>query len=160
MMLKKLSSPLKVTADSYCLYNSFSRLTLRNESMSPKFRLKRTKVLIPNRNTYDTIEYQRYVSLGNFEDEVSNTLKKGSYSGMCHLVAMARVLNISGNTIYPKIIDPCLHPIFLLKLIPTNKNKKLYFKTMWAYTSNFALTGWETSHFVPCVMKPLNEEKY
>lgn len=151
----KTGTPLSSTEDGNCLYNSISILLTGTERLSRELRIKTIFEMILNRESYNDTTFSKYASsdVNSFEEEMLNSIKNGTYSGLREIAALSTVLETEIFSIYPMIQNPCVHrddlnTIFYLKRTQTS-NRQL--NIMWTHTSNTNLVGWCPNHFVPVV---------
>ena len=154
---QKVLVPVTSSADGNYLFNSMSVLFVGNESLNTELRMKTAREFITNRHLHDKLDYLKYTTIKNeqFEEEVLDTIKDGSYPGIMHRKALVDVTKRHINSIYPMIENSLVDRSFFYITSSTNEESSSteevgVFNIMWTHTGNKTLIGWYPNHFVPC----------
>ena len=156
---QKVLVPVTSSADGNCLFNSMPILLVGNESLNTELRMKTARECITNRHLYDKLEYLKYITIKKeqFEEEVLDTIKDGSYPGIMQIKALAAVTKRHINSIYPMVENSIVDRSFFHRYITPSTNEESssteevgVFNIMWTHTGNKALKGWHPNHFVAC----------
>ena len=156
---QKVLVPVTSSADSNYLFNSMSVLFVGNESLNTELRMKTAREFITSRHLYDKLDYLKYTTIKNeqFEEEVLDTIKDGSYPSIMHMKALVAVTKRHINSIYPMVENSLVDRSFFYRYITSSTNEESssteevgVFNIMWTHTGNKTLIGWYPNHFVSC----------
>ncbi|XP_066912218.1 uncharacterized protein, partial [Clytia hemisphaerica] len=151
--LKELS-PVWCLGDGNCFYNAISMLLTGDNQLKYELRIKIAQELIVNRDFYDNENFRNYTGK-DYDLEVEQSIKLGTYASITHLTALVNILGIKVRSIYPESDNSAVKRDFFNKIF--NPLKDLHpthcLTLMWSHTQNTEMFGWCPNHFVPCVLK-------
>ena len=99
--------PTVTVGDGTCLYYAILMILTGNCQLKYESRLKTVKELISNCNVYDNEEINFCSAWDTFEEEVSESVKTGTYSSLTHMYSLSNLLGCRIVSIYPNTINPC-----------------------------------------------------
>ena len=121
-----------------------------NASLALEPKIRTVNELLCNRLEYNILIYSSYADAkyGGFEEDVVNSVKVGTFSGLSHVAALSNAVGCNIQCVYPEISNALMKRKHLGKVIrPRIANNKTI-SMLWLHTSNRNLKNWYPNHFI------------